>query len=167
VERIVIDVKSVSVHARQASLLDTAPPRDPEAAARALARVKAAFGGNAVTRAHLEDAILPEARFRWQPLGDLPAASAEEPSEEEPPPLVRSVLEEPKPLPDPPRHEREHWLGRYGAVERMFGPDRVTSDWWALSVARDYYWVETQTGEILWLFHDRVERGWALHGRVD
>ena len=167
VERIEIDVKSVSVHARQASLLDTAPPRDPAAAARALARVKAAFGAGAVTRAHLENAILPEARFRWEPLSDLPAASAVEPSDEEPPPLVRSVLEEPRPLPDPPRHEREHWLGRHGAVERMFGPDRITSDWWATRVVRDYYWVETQTGEILWLFHDRVKRGWALHGRVD
>lgn len=167
VERIEIDVRSVAVHARQASLLDAAPSRDPEAAARALARVKAAFGPGAVTRARLENGILPEARFRWEPFGDLPAAAPGEPAEDEPPPLVRSVLAAPVPLPDPPRHERERWLGAHGAVERMFGPDRVTTGWWADPVARDYFWVETGTGEILWLFRDRATRAWALHGRVD
>jgi protein ImuB len=167
VERIEIDVKSVAVHAQQGALLDTAPPRDPGAAGRALARVKAAFGPSAVTRARLESGILPEARFRWEPFGDLPVATVGSASEEEPPPLVRSVLEKPAPLPDPPRHERERWLGRHGAVERMFGPDRVTSGWWADPVSRDYFWVETQTHEILWLFQDRATRGWALHGRVD
>jgi protein ImuB len=167
VERIVIDVESVPVHARQASLLDVAPRRDLAAAARALARVKAAFGGAAVTRARLADAVLPEARFRWEPLADLPEAAVAPPPEEEPPPLVRSVFPEPVPLPDPPRHERERWLGRHGAVVRMFGPDRVSSGWWAEPRSRDYFWVETETGEILWLFQDRATRGWALHGRVD
>jgi hypothetical protein len=49
----------------------------------------------------------------------------------------------------------------------MCGPDRVSSGWWAEPVSRDYFWVETETGEILWLFQDRATRGWALHGRVD
>ncbi|MGH2571591.1 MAG: hypothetical protein ACRDGR_10215, partial [bacterium] len=100
-------------------------------------------------------------------LADLPAATVEPLPGNEPPPLVRSVLPEPLALPDPPRHERERWLGRHGVVERMFGPDRVSSGWWAEQVSRDYFWVETETGEILWLFQNRATRGWAMHGRID
>jgi len=34
-------------------------------------------------------------------------------------------------------------------------------------VERDYYYAETQHGEILWLFYDRPRRRWFLHGEVD
>jgi protein ImuB len=80
---------------------------------------------------------------------------------------VRSLLAVPLSLPDPPRHEAEAWLGRKGAIETMFGPARVATSWWATSAERDYYFVETRTGEILWIFYDRVRRSWFLHGRVE
>ena len=32
---------------------------------------------------------------------------------------------------------------------------------------RDYYFVETRRGEVLWVYYDRRRRGWFLHGRVE
>jgi protein ImuB len=34
-------------------------------------------------------------------------------------------------------------------------------------VRRDYYFVETRRGELLWVYYDRRRRGWFLHGRVE
>jgi protein ImuB len=34
-------------------------------------------------------------------------------------------------------------------------------------VRRDYYFVETRRGELLWIYYDRRRRGWFLHGRVE
>lgn len=45
-----------------------APRRDLDAANRALARLRAEFGDEAVVRAQLTDRHLPEARFTWEPL---------------------------------------------------------------------------------------------------
>lgn len=166
VERMEIEIGSRAVSPRQMAVLDTPPPRDPAAAAAALARVKAAFGPASVVRARLVDAHLPERRVRWEPVSgivephpDLGAAA--------PLPLVRTLLPAPRALPDPPRHEREAWLGRHGAVEAMFGPDRVGDGWWSTSAERDYYFVETSTGSLLWVYHDRLRRAWYLHGFVD
>ena len=44
------------------------PTRDLDAANRALARLRAEFGDEAVVYAKLTDGHLPEARFTWEPL---------------------------------------------------------------------------------------------------
>ena len=80
---------------------------------------------------------------------------------------MRSLLPRPAPLPDLPAHERERWLGTRGAVTRMLGPDRIATGWWKEPARRDYYFVETKTGEVLWIFLDRTSRRWFLHGIVD
>jgi protein ImuB len=47
------------------------PARDLDAANRALARLRAEFGDQAVVRAKLTDGHLPEARFTWEPLSQV------------------------------------------------------------------------------------------------
>jgi len=149
--------------------------RDLAAAARALARVRAAFGEQAVTRAALRSAHLPEASFAWEPVSevtcpivhDLPANHHEALAA---PPLCRRLL--PRPLPLPRRDEAdEHWLAASGlvrgAVVRMAGPYRVSGGWWAREVERDYYFAETVHGDIAWLFYDRPRDRWYLHGILD
>ena len=49
----------------------------------------------------------------------------------------------------------------------MQGPHRVSGGWWVRTVERDYYFVTTEAGEILWVFYDRVRRAWYLHGWLD
>ena len=57
---------------KQRELFAVKKRRDLEAGARALARVRAALGGDAVVRAEPRDAHLPEARFAWTPMTALP-----------------------------------------------------------------------------------------------
>jgi protein ImuB len=49
----------------------------------------------------------------------------------------------------------------------MQGPFRKSGGWWVRTVERDYYFVETDAGALLWVFYDRVRRGWFLQGFVD
>jgi protein ImuB len=50
-------------------------------------------------------------------------------------------------------------------IERTWGPERIQTGWWrAPSVARDYYRVETATGQWFWLFRQLTDGRWFLHG---
>jgi protein ImuB len=162
--RLVVETRPVSP--RQAEMLRTRPRRDRVAAARALARLKAAFGAEAVVRARIVPAWLPEARFRWEPISEIPLPRL--PDEDDAPvPLVRGLRPVPLALPDPPRHERERWLGTHGAVESLAGPGRIVTGWWETPADRDYYWALTKTGECLWIFREKRDRRWFLHGALD
>jgi protein ImuB len=170
VERIVTEVEHTRVHPRQL-VLHRERTRDLEAAARALARLRASFGPDSVTRARLREAHLPEATFYFEPVREVqrpraPAAVAGAGAGASTP-LVRRLFSKPLPLPALPGHEPERWLGEHGAVTSMQGPYRIAGGWWTRRRERDYYYVETRTGELLWLFYDRPLRRWFLHGTVD
>ncbi len=175
VEGIELTLEGVEAPPGQLALFRTQARRDLDAAGRALARLRAWLGPEAVTRAQLRPAHLPEARFTWEPIAAIgfprpevvgPAPSDDDESES-PGRLVRRRLARPQRLPLPPRHEPEAWLGTRGPVKSMKGPFRTSGGWWVRTVERDYYFIETQGGEILWVFYDRVRRGWYLHGWVD
>ena len=53
------------------------------------------------------------------------------------------------------------------AIEHMYGPYRVSGGWWKRLVERDYYYAETDHGDLLWLFYDRPRQRWFLHGVLD
>lgn len=152
---------------RQRELFAVAKKRDLEAGARALARLRAAFGDDAVVRAELADAHLPEARFAWVPLSALsparPRAAAE-------PRLVRRIRTTPLPLPPRERHEPDGWMLRgleQGPVVKVAGPYLISGFWWKTPVQRDYHFAETKTGEQLWVFYDRGKSRWYLQGEVE
>ena len=46
-------------------------------------------------------------------------------------------------------------------------PSRVSGAWWVRTVERDYYYAQTQHGELLWIYFDRPRGRWFLHGIVD
>jgi protein ImuB len=53
-------------------------------------------------------------------------------------------------------------------VARYFGPERIETGWWrGPSVRRDYYRVETTSGNRLWLFRQLQDQQWFLHGEFD
>lgn len=172
VERIAAEFESVRVHPRQLELLKRSARRDLDAARRALARVKAAFGADAVTRARLVERHLPEASFRWEPVSEVRFPRRVEPAAESPaaaaaPPLMRALFATPVALSTMPANEPERWLGVHGAVQRMHGPFRTSGGWWLRRVERDYYYIETERGEILYVYFDRRRRRWFLHGLID
>ncbi|MGQ9590245.1 MAG: DNA polymerase Y family protein, partial [Planctomycetota bacterium] len=163
------------------------PPRDLDAADRALARIRAQFRDSAVVRARIEAAHLPEAQFVWEPLRGIPrsparpragggARGADGPRAPpgaaggEPRRLVRRIYDPPLLLAPRPRHEPDGWIVRsldQGSVIRLAGPYVVSSGWWREAAHREYHFAETAKGEILWLYYDRLRRRWFLQGRVE
>jgi protein ImuB len=52
-----------------------------------------------------------------------------------------------------------------GAVELGTSPERIESGWWdERDVGRDYYTAVSSGGQRLWVFRDRRDLGWYLHG---
>jgi protein ImuB len=50
-------------------------------------------------------------------------------------------------------------------ILRHWGPERIESGWWrGPSVRRDYYRLETESGQWLWVFRILGENRWMLHG---
>ena len=79
-------------------------------------------------------------------------------------------------LPDHPpsmiRWRKQNWQ-----IHQATGPERIGPSWWLNGIisnqhsdkTRDYYWLETQSGERLWVYREGlIERGesveWFLHG---
>jgi protein ImuB len=57
------------------------------------------------------------------------------------------------------------WESGESRIVRSWGPERIESGWWrGRDARRDYYLVETATGQRLWLFRTLTDEGWYLHG---
>jgi protein ImuB len=164
---IVLSARGEHLKSEQLELFAENPPRDLAAAQRALARIRAEFGDNAVVHAKPGEGHLPNALFTWERLDQLPEAR---PREVPTPSLVRRIFTRPILLPARPRHEPDGWMLRgleQGPVVRVLGPYIISGGWWRRRIHREYHFAETQHGEILWAYYDRYRRRWFLQGRVE
>ena len=167
VAEVVLAAGETEAAQRKQRLFPEAGGRDLAAANRALARLRARLGDDAVVRARPRDAHLPEASFAWErleTLGDAAPRPVDEPR------LIRRIHAHPRPLPPRERHEPDGWMLRgleQGPVVRVLGPYVVSGGWWERPAHRDYHFAETKDGEILWVFYDRTARRWFLQGRVE
>jgi protein ImuB len=179
IAEIALEAEACAATAEQLRLFSEGPKRDLDAANRALARLRAEFGADAVVQAKLANGHLPEARFSWEPLSrvklprndlnglndldvlNCPAAKV----------LMRRIMAKPIPLPGGPRHTHEDgWLilgHKYGSVDKLSGPYVLSGGWWNKEIQRDYYYAETRRGAIAWVYYDRVRRRWFLQGWVE
>ena len=167
VSRVELEVAGAAAASEQLKLFEQRSRRDLAAANRALARVRAELGDGAVRRARLWEGHLPEGSFTWEELGTLKAPAAPGKDEGR---LVRRIFPQPIPL-NSSQHSEPEWtmlrpLGKARAVN-SHGPFVISGGWWKKAVHRDYYFIETGSGELLWIFYDRVRRRWFLHGRVE
>jgi protein ImuB len=90
-------------------------------------------------------------------------------------PAVRPLCLKPRPVaievvsvvPDGPPIRFRWRAGEY-VIERHWGPERIETGWWrGAHVRRDYYRVETTTGERFWLFRENDTGRWFLHGTFE
>lgn len=185
-----LSAEACAATSEQLRLFNEKPTRDLEAANRALARLRAEFGDDAVVSAKLTDGHLPEARFTWEPLHrvQLPrndlnpstalrAGSAERLNDlnglnfSSPNILVRRVNHKPLRLAGGPYHSHEDgWLvlgPKHGNIDKLIGPYVFAGGWWYREIQREYYYAETRAGDLLWLYYDRVRRRWFLQGGVE
>jgi protein ImuB len=144
------------------------PSRDLDAANRALARLRAEFGDESVVCAKLTDGHLPEARFTWEPLSRV---KLPEPKAAAAKTLIRRVAAKPRRLTGGPHHSHEDgWLilgPKHGTIDKLTGPYVFSGGWWNREIQREYYFAETRRGDLLWLYYDRVRRGWFWQGAVE
>ncbi|MCW3780693.1 Y-family DNA polymerase [Defluviimonas salinarum] len=164
------------VHARQVR-----GPNDPgdapgrSAAETALddliSKLGARVGMEAITRLAPADSHIPEKSAKI-----LPAAWSK-PAVDWPPPRTPRplVIFRPEPLAapeDPMPPARFRWRRRDLVTTAATGPERIAPEWWLdepdwRSGTRDYWRVEVETGERLWLFFAHggaVSGGWYCQG---
>ena len=138
---------------RQMQLFVEASSRDLDAANRALARIRAEFGDDAVRQIRLHNAHLPEARFSLAPLEKLSiptSAPPEDPSSTSFRPAVRRFFPAPIHLSHPPTASRA-------------GPHIISGGWWVRPIHRAYHLVETRDHRLLWIFFDQSRSRWYVH----
>jgi protein ImuB len=167
VEELQLTAESVPIERGQLSLFADQPRRDLGAADRALARIRAELGDNAVVRARLREGHLPEARFGWEVLEHV---ALPKPRDVWVRPLVRRVLVRPHPLAPRARSEPDGWLLRgdeYGPVREMTGPYILSGGWWRRPIHREYHFAQMRDGEVVWIYYDRNRRQWFLQGTVE
>jgi protein ImuB len=168
VTELFLSVRGVRADPEQIRLFQETPRRDLAAANRALSRIRAELGAEAVRRVGLKAGHLPEAGFEWLPLDALSPA---EPRVQPRPRVVRRLMARPVRLPPVPRHLRnDGWIPldpAAGAVVRLDGPYVVSGGWWHAEQHREYHFAHTRRGDVLWVYYDRVQRRWALQGLVE
>lgn len=178
VEELILHAEGAPVDREQARLFQENARRDLKAAARALARIQAAFGEDAVRRMVLTEGHLPEARYRLEsfPPAVFHAGASKVIADTRRidvlhPPLVRRLLARVEVLNDPPRHGRDNgWLPlgpEAGPLVRMEGPFLISGGWWRSEVHREYHVAELQGGDLLWMYRDRTRRRYVLQGFVE
>lgn len=176
VECLVLELEPVRASPEVLELFRRCSRRDPEAALRAVARVRAELGDAAVVRAEQQEAHLPESAWRWVPVTELAAPAPRQ--RRGPHPLVRRLLARPRPLMEGPpelaRDRGEQLLraaaGPGGATVtrdevHSYGPHLLSSHWWARESRRMYHFVEADGGRVLWVFHE--DGRWYLQGEVE
>ncbi len=176
IERAHLELEGAEAPPEALELFRRRPRRDSVAALRAVSRVRAELGDQAVVRAEAVDAHLPEASWRWVPATQLatprpgPAVGRR--------PLMRRVLARPRPLlagpADLARRQGERIVRAAsgpGAPPvlreqvRTHGPYLLSGNWWGEEQRRTYHFVEARNGRLLWVYHSGG--WWYLQGMVE
>jgi len=161
----------VAATREQLALFAHKPRRDLRAADEAVAHLRAELGDDAVVRAVLRDAHLPEASFAWERLVHVVAAAPVADRITAVRPLVRRVFTHPQQLASQARLARDDgWLLsglEHGAVVRILGPFVLTGGWWAQPSHREYHFAELRRGDCLWVYYDRSSRHWFWQGAIE
>ncbi|HWH75942.1 MAG TPA: hypothetical protein VNT76_01175, partial [Candidatus Binatus sp.] len=163
-----LQAEACAATSEQLRLFKETPARDLDAANRALARLRAEFGDDAVVYAKLADGHLPEARFAWEPLHRIKLPELQIGATKT---LIRSVAAKPIRLAGGPYHSHEDgWLllgPKHGQIDKLSGPYIFAGGWWNREIQREYYFAETRGGDLLWLYYDRVRRRWFWQGSIE
>jgi protein ImuB len=141
-----------------------------------IGRLGARVGLEAITRLHPAESHIPEKTTQ------IRAAAWSEPARDwpehtpAPRPLLlfrpEPVFVDPAEAPPSRPPERFRWRRRTLALRGATGPERVAPEWWLddpdwRSGTRDYWRVEVETGERLWLFYAHggaMSAGWFCQG---
>ena len=161
-----LDAKTVPATTRQLQLFVKRPHRNLKAADQAFARLRAQFGPDAVVQIKKHPGHLPEARFSFEPAGHTTIPKA---IDQRRPTLVRRVFTQPFPLKVCPIPQQDRAWGERDPNPSgpINGPYVLSGGWWNREIHREYYFVQTQKGDILWVYFDAKRKQWFIHGTVE
>lgn len=134
-------------------------------------RLSSRLGRHAVVRPIYQPDAQPEYAFRYEPLAGMkPSKRKTHPLQKLPRPLsleaIPRALRVLSVVPHGPPIQFE-WHGTH-RVASFWGPERIQTAWWrGRYIQRDYYRVETTTGQRYWLFRRLHDSKWFLHGVFD
>jgi protein ImuB len=158
-----VSVNTCPATSDQRGLLPERTRRDAAAANRALARLRAELGEGRVVRAAIRDAHLPSARFAWEPLTHVPEHAA--PRVVTMRPLVRRMLAKPTPASAALASAMTMTTAEETRLRR--GPYVIAGGWWSGGVRREYFFVRTSDGALLWVYFDHRRQQFFLQGTVE
>ncbi|MCP5412332.1 MAG: DNA polymerase Y family protein [Alphaproteobacteria bacterium] len=135
-------------------------------------RLSARLGESRVLRFLPQDTHIPEAAAAAIPAQDDDFEDGAWPAPADPPPRPLRLLERPEEIshvvaavPDAPP-ARFRWRQCLHEVARAEGPERIAMQWWHHPGAtRDYFRVETRSGQRFWLYRDGLYRQAGLAPR--
>lgn len=172
---------------QQRQLFDENPRLDKQALAHLINRLTGRLGQPHVVYPTLQAGAQPEYSFRFRPLVDIHRRRSRKPTK----PLSQShVIARPIRLFHPPvkiegqmsvesgkpnaesdsppallQFTNDNRRSMNYKLQRHWGPERIETGWWrGRTICRDYWRVETETGQQLWIYQDRRSREWFLHG---
>ena len=158
VVRIKMSAERIVTADAQLNLFRAPSRRNLAEGARAFALIRAELGNDAVQIARVAQEHLPERQFEWTTM-DRPVYPKNEPDSPPQWKLVRRVFPEAVPL--LPVHAESLLANHRG------GPYVVAAEWWKHDTEREYHFVETKRGRILWIYHDRLRSCWMVQGFVE
>jgi protein ImuB len=166
VVEIQIGAATVPARSQQHQLFVKRPRRNLEAAEKAFARLRAQFGPETVVHITMHPGHLPEARFSFEPLGHATHPKAIGPRR---PSLVRRIWRKPLRLERCPLPRQVGQVKTRDATpsSHVKGPHVLSGGWWNRAIHREYYFVQTKKGAILWVYFDGERQQWFLHGTVE
>ncbi len=68
------------------------------------------------------------------------------------------------PVPELLRRDEERLLFWGKPLELIHGPERIEDGWWEKGTSRDYFVARNDQGQRFWVFHERRQQRWYLHG---
>jgi len=128
-------------------------------------RLSSRLGHSAIFGIHNEPEQLPElANARHTVQEQKPALYANVVLDADKTPL--ETFAQPLCLLDSPKKLTQQAKQPYleGPLSIIHGPDRISSHWWETLQSRDYFIARQRSGRLLWVFYDRVQQNWFLHG---
>lgn len=144
-----------------------------EAAGQLIDLLQSRLGTRAVVRCQPHDTHIPEAAFRFHPASEGGLAPGPPTTGEMEGDRPTVLLERPEPVrvtllqPEGPVIGVQ-WRSLHRIVSAV-GPERIGRRWWHFGLssrqpARDYYKLQDEQGQWLWVYRNRATGRWFVHG---
>ncbi len=132
-----------------------------------LDKLRTRLGEDSVYGLDVADSHIPEQAWQTAPLNSItrskiPAvstASALSSTSNKPPTRPLWLLQNPTPV--RVSGQRLYWRGE---LELLQGPERIEGNWWQAAISRDYFVARHHNGALYWLYRDRLDNSWFIHG---